>query len=234
MFYAEEGMVASSYPAWLQGAFNALVGLFDRVGLQTNVGKTVGMVCHTCQAAGNLTTTAYRRRITGEGQSYRERLRAQVVCEECEDMLAVGSLLIHLMTQHGRAEGRQRQWTTPAAGRVPQVYWIPFPEKGGPRTCPVEGCPGRMATRKTMRVHFVNRHVLDTVVILEEGNSPHPRCARCNMQVPWRELNGRHPDTAQLLKAAERNRQRLAETKTRENPEQAFEAYGAPISIVPL
>ena len=72
MFYADNGMAASLDPAWLQGAFNALLGLFDRVGLQTNSGKTVGMVCHPCQAAGNLTTAAYGRRITGEGQSYRE------------------------------------------------------------------------------------------------------------------------------------------------------------------
>ena len=46
LFYADDGMVVSSDPAWLQGAFTALVGLFDRVGLQTNVGKTVSMVCH--------------------------------------------------------------------------------------------------------------------------------------------------------------------------------------------
>ena len=83
MFYADDGMVASSDPAWLQGAFNALVGLFDRVGLQTNVRKTVGMVCHPCQAAGNITKAAYGRRIMGEGNSYRERQRDQVECEEC-------------------------------------------------------------------------------------------------------------------------------------------------------
>ena len=51
---------------WLQGAFNDLVGLFDRVVLQTNTGKTVGMVYHPCQVAGNPTTAAYERRITGE------------------------------------------------------------------------------------------------------------------------------------------------------------------------
>ena len=56
LFYADDGMVASSDPGWLQGAFNTLVGLFDRVGLRTHFGKTVGMVCHPCQAAGNLTT----------------------------------------------------------------------------------------------------------------------------------------------------------------------------------
>ena len=75
-----------------------------------------------------------------------------------------------------------------------------------------------------MRVHIVHRHVLNTVVILEEGNFPHPRCARCDMQVPRRALNGRHPGTAQCAKGAERKRRRLEETETRENSELAFEA----------
>ena len=65
LFYADDGMVASLDPVWLKVAFNALVGLFDRVALQTNVEKTVGMVCHLCQAARNLNTAAYMRRITG-------------------------------------------------------------------------------------------------------------------------------------------------------------------------
>ena len=52
LFYADDGMVVLSDPAWLQGAFTALVGLFDRVGLWKNVGKTVSMVCHPCQAGG--------------------------------------------------------------------------------------------------------------------------------------------------------------------------------------
>ena len=65
MFYADDGMVALLDPVWIQGAFNAQVGLFYRVGLQTNVGKTVGMVCHPYQAAGNITKAAYWRRITG-------------------------------------------------------------------------------------------------------------------------------------------------------------------------
>ena len=28
------------------------------------------------------------------------------------------------------------------------------------------------------------------MVILEEGNLPHPRCPLCDMLVPWRALNG--------------------------------------------
>ena len=44
LFYADNVMVALSDHRWIQGAFNNLVGLFDRVGLRTNVRKTVGMV----------------------------------------------------------------------------------------------------------------------------------------------------------------------------------------------
>ena len=63
-------------PAWLQGAFNALVAIFDRVGLLTNVGKTVSMVCHPCGAGGgNQREEAYGQRVTGEGRSYAERQR---------------------------------------------------------------------------------------------------------------------------------------------------------------
>ena len=35
--------------------------------------------------------------------------------------------------------------------------------KGSRRQCPVEGCPGVSETRAAMRVHFLHRHVHDTV-----------------------------------------------------------------------
>ena len=83
-----------------------------------------------------------------------------------------------------------------------------------------------------MRVHFVHRHVQDTVAMLEEGNFPHPRCSRCDMQVPRKALNGRHLGTAQCAKGAERKRRRLAQTETRENLERAFHTYGQPMEAV--
>ena len=84
IFYADDGTVVSSDPTWIQGAFTALVAIFDRVGLMTNVGKTVSMVFQPCQAgAGNRTEEAYGRRITGEGRSYAERQRERVACGEC-------------------------------------------------------------------------------------------------------------------------------------------------------
>ena len=71
LFYTYYGMVASSVPRWVQGAFYTLIGMFDRVGLCTNVGKTVGVVFRAFQAAGNQLESAYRRRIMGEGPTYR-------------------------------------------------------------------------------------------------------------------------------------------------------------------
>ena len=65
LLYTDDGMVAISDPLWIQGAFNTLVGLFDRVVLRNNYVKTVGMVCRPCQAAGNQSEAAYRRHIMG-------------------------------------------------------------------------------------------------------------------------------------------------------------------------
>ena len=74
VFYADDGMAVSSDPAWLQGAFSALVAIFDRVGLRTNVNKTFSMACHPCRAVtGNRTTEVYRRRLTGVGRTFKER-----------------------------------------------------------------------------------------------------------------------------------------------------------------
>ena len=73
LFYADDGMVESSDPRWLQWAFDTLVSLFERVGLQTNVGKTVSMVCRPRQAAWIQSAAAYGGKMTGEGPTYQER-----------------------------------------------------------------------------------------------------------------------------------------------------------------
>ena len=83
-----------------------------------------------------------------------------------------------------------------------------------------------------MRVHFVYRHVHATVVMLEEGNLPLPRCPRCDLQVPRKALNERHLGTFQCKKGAEQKRRRLAETETREYTERALHAYGKPMEAV--
>ena len=67
LFYADNGMLVLSDPHWLQWAFDALVSLFERVGLWTNVRKTFRMVCRPCQAAGTQSVASYGRKMMGEG-----------------------------------------------------------------------------------------------------------------------------------------------------------------------
>ena len=66
-------MVASTDLGWLLTAFGVLAGLFDGVGLNKNVRKTVAMVCHPCQAVRVRADEAYNRQMTGAGMSYKER-----------------------------------------------------------------------------------------------------------------------------------------------------------------
>ena len=87
----------------------------------------------------------------------------------------------------------------------------------------MEVCPGRAGTQTAMQIHFWRRHVRDIVIILEEGNLPHPRCTNCDMFVPWRALNGRHKSTEMCRGGADKKRRRLAEAEVRDSAEMAFE-----------
>ena len=59
LFCADDGRVASPESARLQAAFGVQAGLFDRVGLQTNEGKTVSMACRPCHTPHVWSTEAY-------------------------------------------------------------------------------------------------------------------------------------------------------------------------------
>ena len=78
----DNGIFDLSDPRWLHDAFSTLVGLFDRVGLRTNVRKTFVMVCFLCQTAGNQSEVTYKRRMKGEVPSYRVWKKGRVQCRE--------------------------------------------------------------------------------------------------------------------------------------------------------
>ena len=52
LFCTYDGMIASSDPGWMQGAFSNLVCLFDWVVLRENFWKMVVMVVRAFQAVG--------------------------------------------------------------------------------------------------------------------------------------------------------------------------------------
>ena len=66
----------------------------------------------------------------------------------------------------------------------PMLYQASFPRAAGSVEFPVEGCGGRASTCTNLQIYSVQRHVQDTIVIMEEGNHPHPLCPTCDMFVP--------------------------------------------------
>ena len=104
-------------PVWLQGVFDTLNGLFDRVGIQKNARKTVGMISCPCRTVLTQSEASYERWMTGEGLTYQAFHQLRVQCPECGVDLAAGLLAVHWQTQHGVAMvmGAGDQWDNPPA-----------------------------------------------------------------------------------------------------------------------
>ena len=75
-------------------------------------------------------------------------------------------------------------------------------------------------------------YVWDTIVILEEGNRPYPRCPKCDMFLSHKALNGQHLAIAFCRRGEGRKRCRLVEEEVREGKERDITAYGIPLALV--
>ena len=138
LFCADDGMVASTNPGWIQTAFDMLAGIFDEVVLQKNITKTVGMVFHPCRAAEVRAEKAYTQSMTGEGRSHKESQRERVHLPEGRKDLARGSLAVHQQTQHGAAKGGSGKEVDKEGGvDQPTTLRMAFLAKVGPRPYPV-------------------------------------------------------------------------------------------------
>ena len=73
LLYADDRMVESKDPVWFQLAFDTLTGLFDRVGIQTNIHTIVRMMYRPCRASNFRVDKAYIQQMIGEGRSFKER-----------------------------------------------------------------------------------------------------------------------------------------------------------------
>ena len=95
-------------------------------------------------------------------------------------------------TQVQNFKERRPKWATTPAILDPRLYRVSFPRYTGYIGCLVGGCKGWLTTCTNLQIHFVHRHMRDTIVIIEEGNYPRPLCWACDMIIPWAELNLRH------------------------------------------
>ena len=97
-FYADDEIVASANPVCLQWEFYVLINLFERVGLQTNLDKTVAIVCQSGPISGRQSADAYGRRMTGKGFFRCMKHLRRIVCEYCGANFAVASMASHIHT----------------------------------------------------------------------------------------------------------------------------------------
>ena len=100
-FYATDGLLVSMHTDWLSGALYILTKLFKLYGLQTNLIKMVGMVYHTCTAAGRHSDESYGIWMVMWGLTYQYHLRQGVGFPECTMELAEASLVAYRQIQNG-------------------------------------------------------------------------------------------------------------------------------------
>ena len=63
MFYADDDMIGSRDPEWLQGEINVHIGLFRRVILMTNIEKFKTMTCQPGEIFMGMSEEAFSCRI---------------------------------------------------------------------------------------------------------------------------------------------------------------------------
>ena len=71
VFYAEKGHIAGRNPIWVHTMLMTVVIMFDIVELHKNLGKTKEMVCIPGFIRGKQGLSEYKRRATGEGDTFR-------------------------------------------------------------------------------------------------------------------------------------------------------------------
>jgi hypothetical protein len=136
--YADDGVIASTYPVRMQIGLDSLVELFERTGLLSNTSKTKSMVCTQNSLKGHISNQAYKRRMSGQGPTYISRQKRRVQCPICEEELAKGCLSRHLRNIHGMSP-LDVSLGTEVRQRTPVAYVISFPPYCSEVVCPVEG-----------------------------------------------------------------------------------------------
>ena len=140
------------------------------------------MIGHNGELRLQLSTPAYKRRLSGTGPTHRDLKRCKVTCPHCDKELQEASLGRHVYSQHNslRRPAKRRRLLQESQ-RPPVRYHAYSPTYRTPLECPVPGCVGRAKSRDALRNHFCHRHPYDEIVIFPEGRLP--KCPSCGMQV---------------------------------------------------
>ena len=88
--------VAGRNTIWLQKMLTALLFMFERVGLQMNLGKIKEVVYTHIFILGFHGEAVYKRWNKGEGGTFRERKQLRLSCDVCGAIMAASSLCHHM------------------------------------------------------------------------------------------------------------------------------------------
>ena len=180
-FYADDGRIENEDPQKLQRDIDIICGLFERVGLRTNIKKTKFMIIRGPSAPKALEEEVYERmcgkRKRGESESIKYGVwRKQITeCDICKKRLKRGSLQRHMEQQHGIKDGKylcRRVNTNRAIFRV-RI------ERGKNNECPIPGCVGGAKDKFGMYRHFAWKHPEKDISIDDDGLLP--KCPKCRM-----------------------------------------------------
>jgi hypothetical protein len=209
IFYADDGKIAGEDHARVQEGLTRITDLFARMGLNMSQAKTKSVIMTGDLQYHAISEVAYKRRMIGGEETYRDRKSRKISCPECEMMMTDRHLKTHLLFQHGIVQEHDAPNNTNGAGE----YSISMPYRRMKVKCPVPGCPGGAAERYGLRRHFMYRHPDDTIVIREEGVLP--RCENCNMFVTCQHT--RDNETCRQGTEQKRKRKMDAERETERN-----------------
>jgi len=203
-FYADDGALRDHDTGHLQRSLTTMEDLFTRVGLVVNGNKTKALTNLPKISTTNISSTAYKRRMEGTGETYRERKKRRTTCEICDTELQIRNIRTHYRSHHPTVPvPLPDEPLPPILYATPVDYIMTEPDKHADMQCPVPGCGVTMVGGGyNMRRHFAFRHQTVTVTIIEEGELP--SCASCGFQCPL--PHNRHRQSEMCAQGTEKRR----------------------------
>jgi hypothetical protein len=177
IFYVDDAYVAARDPVFLQCTLDALVDTFERVGLETNIGKSQAMICIPGKIRVQLSAESNWWMQTGRVTAAEWDAR-NVTCRECGKTMWASLLGRHLADVHNIYQ--QAVVSKELLEERDRVRYKAVVNRAHRFPCPYPQCLGILNSGWMMRQHFCNVHPRDLVVIPSKGFFP--CCEQCGMQ----------------------------------------------------
>ena len=140
------------------------------------------MVCTHGFIWDNWEETAYKRRVTGEEETFREWKKTRVSCTVCGVTVSASYFKTHMTKNHGICVPQTRGVDEERGG--PTIYVVSFPLVLQEVKFPVLGCPSVAHNTGILRENFMYCHFRSKVLVVQEVTEPLPRCDLRGMHMP--------------------------------------------------